>query len=482
MVRHGLPVVAVIGNNGIWALEKHPMEFLYGYSVAAELRPGTRYDQVVETLGGHGELVERPDELRPALERAFAPASRRCVNVLTDPRSSIRAARTWPEPSARGPGTSGREAAGHPLRRQRRGQHRLHGARRRADRPRACPGSYRTWRCAGRRPAADRYFGRLASFSRLIMFDKRGQGLSDRPPAPPTLEESADDVRAVLDAAGSERPRSIGISEGGPMSMLLAASHPERVAALVLYGTWARIVERADNPWGSSRSSSSASSVVRRDWGGPVGAQPLGPSLAEDRRSKQWWAKLLRARASPAGAERGDATSTPSVDVRAVAAGDRRADAGHAPPGDRMVPIDQGRCSPRASRAQSYVELAGTTTFRSALGGDSRRDRGVPDRERAASEPRPDAGDRHVHRHRRLDRAAAELGDRGWRELLGATTSWCGASSSASGAARSRRGRRLPRHIRRPARGDRVRVRIARRGARAGRRDPGRAAHRRGAR
>jgi acetolactate synthase-1/2/3 large subunit len=85
MARLGLPVVAVIGNNGIWALEKHPMEFLYGYSVAAELRPGTRYDQVVEALGGHGELVERPDDLRPALERAFASGKPACVNVLTDP-------------------------------------------------------------------------------------------------------------------------------------------------------------------------------------------------------------------------------------------------------------------------------------------------------------------------------------------------------------------------------------------------------------
>ena len=85
MVRHGLPVVAVIGNNGIWALEKHPMEFLYGYSVAAELRPGTRYDQIVETLGGHGEFVERPQDLRPALERAFASGKPACVNVLTDP-------------------------------------------------------------------------------------------------------------------------------------------------------------------------------------------------------------------------------------------------------------------------------------------------------------------------------------------------------------------------------------------------------------
>ncbi len=85
MVRHGLPVVAVVGNNGIWALEKHPMEFLYGYSVAAELTPNTRYDQVVEALGGHGELVERPDQLRPALERAFASGKPACVNVMTDP-------------------------------------------------------------------------------------------------------------------------------------------------------------------------------------------------------------------------------------------------------------------------------------------------------------------------------------------------------------------------------------------------------------
>jgi acetolactate synthase-1/2/3 large subunit len=85
MARHGLPVVAVIGNNGIWALEKHPMEFVYGYSVAADLRPETRYDKVVEALGGHGELVERPDQLRPALERAFESGKPACVNVLTDP-------------------------------------------------------------------------------------------------------------------------------------------------------------------------------------------------------------------------------------------------------------------------------------------------------------------------------------------------------------------------------------------------------------
>ena len=85
LARHGVDVVGVMGNNGIWALEKHPMEFLYGYSVAAELRPETRYDTVVEALGGHGELVRRPEELRPALLRALGAGRPALVNVLTDP-------------------------------------------------------------------------------------------------------------------------------------------------------------------------------------------------------------------------------------------------------------------------------------------------------------------------------------------------------------------------------------------------------------
>ena len=85
LARHGVHVVGVMGNNGIWALEHHPMMFLYGYSVAAELRPATRYDQVVEALGGQGELVERPDQLRGALERAFEADVPALVNVLTDP-------------------------------------------------------------------------------------------------------------------------------------------------------------------------------------------------------------------------------------------------------------------------------------------------------------------------------------------------------------------------------------------------------------
>jgi acetolactate synthase-1/2/3 large subunit len=85
LARHGVGVVGVMGNNGIWGLEKHPMEFLYGYSVVADLRPGTRYDAVVEALGGTGLLVREPAELRPALERALAAEGPALVNVLTDP-------------------------------------------------------------------------------------------------------------------------------------------------------------------------------------------------------------------------------------------------------------------------------------------------------------------------------------------------------------------------------------------------------------
>jgi acetolactate synthase-1/2/3 large subunit len=87
MVRHRIPVVCVVGNNGIWALEKHPMEKMLGMSVAADLAPRTRYDKVVEALGGYGEMVDRPDQIRPALERAFASGLPACINVICDPQA-----------------------------------------------------------------------------------------------------------------------------------------------------------------------------------------------------------------------------------------------------------------------------------------------------------------------------------------------------------------------------------------------------------
>jgi len=87
MVRHRIPVVCVVGNNGIWALEKHPMQSMLGTSIAADLAPNTRYDKVVEALGGYGELVERPGDIRPALERAFKSGLPACINVMCDPQA-----------------------------------------------------------------------------------------------------------------------------------------------------------------------------------------------------------------------------------------------------------------------------------------------------------------------------------------------------------------------------------------------------------
>jgi len=85
MVRHHLPVVAVIGNDGQWAQIKHPQKAMLGHSTAADLTPGTRYDRMVEAFGGYGELVTDPAQIRPAIERAFASGKPACVNVLTDP-------------------------------------------------------------------------------------------------------------------------------------------------------------------------------------------------------------------------------------------------------------------------------------------------------------------------------------------------------------------------------------------------------------
>src|SRR2546421_11089946 len=85
LVRHQRPDVAIVGNNGIWGLEKHPMQAIYGYDVAADLQPGLHYDDVVKALGGAGETVTSPKELGPALDRAFAAGVPHPGNVLTDP-------------------------------------------------------------------------------------------------------------------------------------------------------------------------------------------------------------------------------------------------------------------------------------------------------------------------------------------------------------------------------------------------------------
>lgn len=152
-------------------------------------------------------------------------------------------------------------------------------------------------------PTIARFLGRLTSFARLVVFDKRGQGLSDRPGRPPTLEESMDDLGAVMDAAGCGRAAILGVSEGGPMSALFAASYPERVSSLVLYGTWARMLRAPDYPQGiEPELLDQLRDLFRDEWGGPVAAGLWAPSAVDDPEFRRWWAMFLRQGTSPMGA------------------------------------------------------------------------------------------------------------------------------------------------------------------------------------
>jgi pimeloyl-ACP methyl ester carboxylesterase/class 3 adenylate cyclase len=152
-------------------------------------------------------------------------------------------------------------------------------------------------------PTLARLLTRLASFSRLILFDKRGTGLSDRVSDMPSLELRMDDVRAVMDAVGSQRAALFGYSEGGAMCALFAATYPDRASALIMGGAFARRTAAPDYPWGPTAEQHLAfADQVERDWGGPVGIDARSPSLAHDERYRQWWARWLRASASPAAA------------------------------------------------------------------------------------------------------------------------------------------------------------------------------------
>src|SRR3954471_18581107 len=155
----------------------------------------------------------------------------------------------------------------------------------------------------GAPPLAD-FFERIASFARLIVFDKRGTGLSDPVAEAPTLEQRIDDVRAVMDAAGSERAALFGISEGGPMSILFAATHPERVTALVLHGAMGRTTWAPDYPWAVPADAlrESAAEFIAPFWGEETDSmlELFAPSLVGDAGAAEFTARMERSAASPA--------------------------------------------------------------------------------------------------------------------------------------------------------------------------------------
>jgi pimeloyl-ACP methyl ester carboxylesterase/DNA-binding winged helix-turn-helix (wHTH) protein len=146
-------------------------------------------------------------------------------------------------------------------------------------------------------PSYQRLLKRLTAFARVIIFDKRGQGLSDRVVAEQTMEERIDDVRAVMDAAGSRSATIYGWSEGGPMSIMFAATHPERVTALILYGTFASV---KDKPWALSREEWEASLAdIENHWGEGIMLRQNAPSAASDPAMVEWGCRFERATASP---------------------------------------------------------------------------------------------------------------------------------------------------------------------------------------
>jgi class 3 adenylate cyclase len=164
------------------------------------------------------------------------------------------------------------------------------------------------------------FLQRLASFSRLILFDKRGTGMSDRVPdaALPTLEQRMDDVRAVMDAAGSERAALLGWSEGGPMSVLFAATYPQRTVALILYGSYARRLWAQDYPWGpTAEERQRYYEALETRWGSTELVKYFAPTIARDEHQSRRFASEMRRAASP-GAALALARMAAEIDIRDV--------------------------------------------------------------------------------------------------------------------------------------------------------------------
>jgi class 3 adenylate cyclase len=169
-------------------------------------------------------------------------------------------------------------------------------------------------------PSLAAYFRRLASFSRLIRFDKRGTGMSDRVGSLPTLETRMDDLRAVMDAVGSERAAIIGVSEGGPMAILFAATYPDRAWALVLEGTYARTMWAPDYPWGEREEEFERElNEDKEGWsdGSQERSLQIARALAPSGSPVEWepLAKMIRHGASP-GARRDLVLMGRQIDVR----------------------------------------------------------------------------------------------------------------------------------------------------------------------
>ena len=206
-------------------------------------------------------------------------------------------------------------------------------------------------------PSIARFFERLATFSRLILFDKRGTGLSDRGIEAATLEDRMDDVRAVLDAVGSPRAALLGYSEGGTMCILFAATYPDRTQALITIGSYARRLQAPDYPYFTTREEAfKAVEAAAANWGGPVWIELRMPSVAGDPIVRQWWARFLRMSASASAAAALQRLNI-EIDVRHVLPLIRAPTLILHANGDRAVPVGAGRFMAGQIPNAKFVEI-----------------------------------------------------------------------------------------------------------------------------
>ncbi len=210
-------------------------------------------------------------------------------------------------------------------------------------------------------PSFARFLTRLASFSRLVLFDKRGTGLSDRVPLTelPTLEQRMDDVRAVMDAVGIERAALVGVSEGGPMCSLFAATYPEKTSALVMIGSYAKRIWAEDYPWAPTADQRHHFfEEIQRNWGGPVGLAERAPSMADDLQFQRWWATYLRMGASP-GAALALTQMNAEIDIRYILPTIRVPTLVLHRTGDLCLKVEEGRYLAERIAGAKYIELPG---------------------------------------------------------------------------------------------------------------------------
>ena len=271
-------------------------------------------------------------------------------------------------------------------------------------------------------PLQARFLERLASFSRLILFDKRGTGLSDRVPedALPTLEVRMDDVRAVMDAVGSARAALVGISEGGPMCALFAATYPERTTALAMYGGYARWIRDTDYPWAPTRAEHEAAfDAYEKGWGTPIGLKLIAPSVAKEERYRRWWGDYLRTGASP-GAGVALYRMNVEIDIRPVLSAIQVPTLVLHRSGDRLIDIGCSRFMAGKIAHAKFVELEGIDHL--PWFGDA--DSVIAEIQEFLTGARPVSGsDRILATVLFVDVAgsterAAQLGDARWRDLL----------------------------------------------------------------